>query len=66
MLRYLVEWQIEVDAASPREAAQKALEIQRDPTSLATVFDVQSMEQDKPAEWVTHKIDLEEPETEAA
>jgi hypothetical protein len=37
---YLVTWQIEVDADSPRDAAKKALEIQRDPTSIATVFNV--------------------------
>jgi len=35
-----VRWEIDVDADSPREAARKALEIQRDPDSIATVFDV--------------------------
>ena len=37
---YLVKWEINVDAASPREAAQKAREIQREPDSTATVFEV--------------------------
>lgn len=37
---YLVRWQIEVDATSPKDAARKALEIQRDTDSIATVFDV--------------------------
>ena len=34
-------WEIDVDARTPREAARKALAIQRDPKSIATVFDVQ-------------------------
>lgn len=39
-MEYLVEWVINVEANSPREAARKALDIQRDPTSTATVFSV--------------------------
>lgn len=35
-----VRWEIDVDADSPLEAAQKALDIQRRPNSTATVFDV--------------------------
>ena len=35
-----VRWEIDVDAQTVKEAAQKALEIQRDPQSIATVFDV--------------------------
>jgi len=37
---YKVTWEIELDATSPREAAELALEIQRDPFSTATVFTV--------------------------
>lgn len=37
---YHVTWEIDIGAASPKEAAEKALAIQRDPGSLATVFDV--------------------------
>jgi hypothetical protein len=37
---YRVTWTIDVDAHGPREAAAKALEIQRDPDSIATVFNV--------------------------
>lgn len=37
---YRVTWEIDIDAASPREAAEKALHIQRDPDSIATVFTV--------------------------
>jgi hypothetical protein len=36
----LVRWEINIDADSPREAAEFALEIQRDPSSIATVFNV--------------------------
>lgn len=40
MGEYHVEWGIEVDAESHQDAAWKALEIQRDPSSHATVFEV--------------------------
>lgn len=37
---YHVIWEIDVDATSYRQAAKEALEVQRDPDSTATVFDV--------------------------
>jgi hypothetical protein len=37
-----VRWEIDVDARTSREAARKVLAIQRDPGSMATVFDVTS------------------------
>jgi len=37
---YEVKWEIDIYADSPEEAAQKALEIQRDPNSIATHFEV--------------------------
>lgn len=37
---YRVTWEIDIDAANPREAAEKALHIQRDVDSTATVFTV--------------------------
>lgn len=40
MATYSVSWEIEIEADSPREAAQEALAIQRDPNSIATVFSV--------------------------
>jgi hypothetical protein len=40
MKEYRVTWEIDIDADSPEEAAQKALDIQRNPESMATVFDV--------------------------
>ena len=37
---FRVTWEIDIDASSPREAAEKALHIQRDVDSTATVFTV--------------------------
>lgn len=49
---YLVTWQIEVTAASPREAAELALSIQRDEQSIAAHFGVAD------AVGNTHQVDL--------
>lgn len=40
MKSYFVAWYIDIDADSPEDAARQALAIQRDPKSVATVFDV--------------------------
>lgn len=40
MPSYFVTWEPEIDADTPREAAQRALEIHRDPDSTATRFKV--------------------------
>ena len=40
MTTYSVNWEIEVEAESPVEAARQALKIHRDQNSTATVFDV--------------------------
>ena len=40
MTSYSVNWQIEIDAELPVEAARQAVEIHRDPNSTATVFDI--------------------------
>lgn len=37
---YKVTWEIDIRAESFEDAARKALAIQRDPESIATVFDV--------------------------
>ncbi len=50
---YRVRWEMEIDARNTHEAAQKALAIQRNPDSIATVFDVSS-------EKKTERVDLEE------
>jgi hypothetical protein len=39
---YRVLWEIDISAETPEAAARKALRIQRDPHSIATVFDVVS------------------------
>lgn len=39
-MEYRVTWAIDIEADSPLEAARKAREIQLDPDSTATVFDV--------------------------
>jgi hypothetical protein len=41
-MEYMVRWSIDIEAGSPEEAAQKAREIQLDPRSHATVFEVVS------------------------
>ena len=55
-MEYWVRWEINVEADSSEDAAAKALEIQRDPESLAVVFDVRAIEtmlSDGGAKWVT-------------
>ena len=42
MTTFKVRWQIYIDADTPREAAYRALQIQRNPDSIATVFEVLS------------------------
>jgi len=38
---YKVIWEIDIDdAESPKDAAEQALAVQRDPESIATVFEV--------------------------
>jgi hypothetical protein len=39
-MNYAVTWDIEIDADSPEEAARLAREMQTDPTTTATIFDV--------------------------
>jgi len=37
---FIVYWEIDADAATPKAAAEYALKVQRNPESIATVFDV--------------------------
>ena len=39
-MNYLVTWNIDIEADSPKKAAEDALRIHRDPDSIATVFKV--------------------------
>lgn len=43
MALYQVTWKIDVEAESPEQAAEVALETQRDPASIATVFEVEEV-----------------------
>ena len=38
--QYRVRWEIDLEAASAHDAARQALALQRDPRSVATVFEV--------------------------
>lgn len=57
MSTYHVEWVIDIEANSSREAAEKALAIQRDVFSTATVFNVITEDDD---EWTTVDLEVEE------
>jgi len=48
MKSFRVVWEIDVDARSPRAAAQEALCIQRDPESIALVFSVRETKSEIP------------------
>jgi hypothetical protein len=57
---YLVVWQIDITARDHKEAAERALAIQRDPGSIATVFDV--YEQGATGTFPGRRIDLLDPD----
>lgn len=54
MVEYTVKWEMTMEADTPREAAEKALEVHRDPESIATFFTVVHPEGE------TVEVDLEE------
>lgn len=59
MPEYRVKWEIDIEADSPREAAEKALAIHRNPDSIATVFDIKEDKGKNPHRWGrTVHIDL--------
>ena len=57
MTEYVVRWEIQLDADSPRDAAERALAIHRDPKSLAVFFEV--WPSGEPGKTVC--VDLDEP-----
>lgn len=57
---YLVTWKIDIDAASPEEAARKAFEIQRSPESIAKYFEIQKRDKGGLVERRVFKVDLQE------
>jgi hypothetical protein len=59
MTWYRVEWNINVEAENPEDAVRQALEIQRDPESIATVFEVIECDEDgHPVQGSPREIDL--------
>lgn len=60
MNSYRVEWVIDIDADTPEDAARQALAIQRDPESIATVFEVMLEDGEEPV-----RIDITELDDEA-
>jgi len=63
MADYIVRWVINLEADSPEEAAKLALEIQRDPTSLAQAFAVSPYKlPTAQKERVWHEIDVKDAE----
>jgi hypothetical protein len=53
---YRVTWVINVEADSPMDAAKQALEIQRDPKSTATIFDVAYSKQHESVDLLGEKV----------
>lgn len=58
MKEFLVTWQIDIEAETPEDAAREAFRAQRDPDSIATVFEVQERTKDGHSEPI--RVDLEE------
>jgi hypothetical protein len=50
-MMYRVQWEIDIEADTPEDAARQAFEIMHDPTSIASVFDV------KGEDGITHQVD---------
>lgn len=47
---YSVTWSMPIEAATPFEAARKALETHRNPESIASIFEVHRLDKQSP-EW---------------
>lgn len=63
MKEYKVQWEIEIPAHSPEEAAKLALEIHRDPNSTATSFEVieaHACQCGRCSPWYTITVDTKE------
>lgn len=57
MTTFKVRWEIDIEADTPREAAYIALQIQRNPDSIATVFECYATS----GPGVSQQIDLSDP-----
>jgi hypothetical protein len=66
MKSYTVVWSMDIIAATPQDAAGRALLIQRDPESIATCFEVTEqgvdLGRDVPTVGETVQVDLTYPE----
>jgi hypothetical protein len=64
MKQYYVSWHIDIYADTPQEAARKALEIQRNPDSTATVFEVRDEAEGRTTtvDLLTEEMDMNEEE----
>jgi hypothetical protein len=63
MPSYLVTWTIDIDADTPREAAEKAFRIQQDPDTVALFFTVREGDQPPVNVDLYYEDDAEEPPT---
>ncbi len=54
-VEFRVRWEIDLDAASPRDAAEQAWDVQKDPQTLPPVFEVVDRRSG-----IVHSIDLED------
>jgi len=55
MPTYKVTWEIEIDAENPLDACREAREIQQDPESIATIFEVNEKKYDLLSEVKTNE-----------
>lgn len=58
---YLLRWEIDIEASSPQEAAEKAREYQTKPATTATVFDVFEKQDAFSPGFLVATIDLSNP-----
>jgi hypothetical protein len=58
MKTYIVKWEIDVEAKSPKMAAIYALLMQRDPDSMAVVYDVIETHKAAKGVKIKNRIDL--------
>lgn len=64
MATFTVNWQIDIEADTPEEAARQALEIQRDPDSIALEFSVAPRDEHGMPDWLAETwVDLLEQPT---
>jgi len=56
-MEYRVKWEIDIEADSQEEAVKEALKIQRDTNSIATVFEVTSINNDRKVIDLTYNVE---------